>query len=535
MSANVTRHTDKFGTAPQLGPSDMPEIAAMGFKTVINNRPDGEGGADQPSSAEIEAAAKAAGLNYDYLPVISGQITEPQARKFAELLAIRPGPVLAFCRSGARSQHLYRLANGQSSPATVSGGAAAAACNWSDNQDILIVGGGSAGIGLAASLKKRQSNLQIAIIEPSDKHYYQPSWTLVGAGEFDARDSVRDMAEVMPAGVTWIRAAVTGFDPDNRRVMLDNGSTVSYQHLIVAPGLKLNWKGIPGLEETLGKNGVTSNYRFDLAPYTWELVSKMKSGRAIFTQPPMPIKCAGAPQKAMYLSCSEWEHQRVLKNIQVDFHNAGGVLFGVADFVPPLMAYVKRYNAHLHFNSTLVAIDGPAKRAWFEEKDASGNAVQIEKSFDFIHVTPPQTAPDFVKESPLANAEGWVDVNQVTLQHNRYPNIFSLGDASSSPNAKTAAAARKQIVVVAENLLALRSGRELPTQYDGYGSCPLTVEKGKIVLAEFGFGGKLLPTFPLEPTVPRSSAWVLKKNILPRVYWNLMLKGHEWLARPEGS
>jgi sulfide:quinone oxidoreductase len=487
------------------------------------------------SSAEIEAAAKAAGLNYDYLPVISGQITEPQARKFAELLAIRHGPVLAFCRSGARSQHLYRLANGQSSPATVSGGAAAAACNWSDNQDILIVGGGSAGIGLAASLKKRQSNLQIAIIEPSDKHYYQPSWTLVGAGEFDARDSVRDMAEVMPAGVTWIRAAVTGFDPDNRRVMLDNGSTVSYQHLIVAPGLKLNWKVIPGLEETLGKNGVTSNYRFDLAPYTWELVSKMKSGRAIFTQPPMPIKCAGAPQKAMYLSCSEWEHQRVLKNIQVDFHNAGGVLFGVADFVPPLMAYVKRYNAHLHFNSTLVAIDGPAKRAWFEEKDASGNAVQIEKSFDFIHVTPPQTAPDFVKESPLANAEGWVDVNQVTLQHNRYPNIFSLGDASSSPNAKTAAAARKQIVVVAENLLALRSGRELPTQYDGYGSCPLTVEKGKIVLAEFGFGGKLLPTFPLEPTVPRSSAWVLKKNILPKVYWNLMLKGHEWLARPEGS
>jgi sulfide:quinone oxidoreductase len=173
----------------------------------------------------------------------------------------------------------------------------------------------------------------------------------------------------------------------------------------------------------------------------------MKSGSAIFTQPPMPIKCAGAPQKAMYLSCSEWEHQGILKNIQVDFHIAGAVLFGVADFVPPLMNYVKRYNAHLHFNSKLVAIDGPAKRAWFEEKDASGNAVQIEKRFDFIHVTPPQTAPDFVKQSPLANAEGWVDVNQLTLQHNRYPNIFSLGDASSSPNAKTAAAARKQIVV----------------------------------------------------------------------------------------
>ena len=531
MTANITRHSDKFTTAPQLSPTDMTEVAALGYKTVVNNRPDGEGGADQPTSAVMEAAALAAGLKYEYLPVVSGQITELQARKFAELLATRPGPLLAFCRSGARSQNLHQLARGGSisapAPAT-----AASACNWSDTQDIVIVGGGSAGIGLAASLKKRQSNLNIAIIEPSDKHYYQPSWTLVGAGEFDINDSVRDMAAVMPEGVTWIKAAVTGFDPEHRKVMLDQGSPVSYQHLIVAPGLKLNWKGIPGLEETLGKNGVTSNYRFDLATYTWDLVRNMKSGIAIFTQPPMPIKCAGAPQKAMYLSCSEWEQQGTLKNIQVDFHNAGAVLFGVADFVPPLMKYVERYRANLHFNSKLVSINGPEKRAWFEEKNANDTIVQVEKSFDFIHVVPPQTAPDFVKESSLANAEGWVDVNQVTLQHNRYPNIFSLGDACSSPNAKTAAAARKQIVVVAENLLALRAGHALPTKYDGYGSCPLTVEKGRIVLAEFGFGGKLLPTFPLDPTVSRQSAWILKKNILPAVYWNLMLKGHEWFARP---
>ena len=407
--------------------------------------------------------------------------------------------------------------------------------NWSENHDILIIGGGSAGIGLAASLKKRQPDLQIAIVEPADKHYYQPSWTLVGAGEFDAQDSVRNMAEVMPAGVSWIRAAVSGFDPDNHRVTLNDGSHLTYKNLVVAPGLQLNWGAIPGLVETLGKNGVTSNYRFDLAPYTWELVRKLKSGKAIFTQPPMPIKCAGAPQKAMYLSCFEWEQQGVLKNINVDFHLAGPALFGVADFVPPLMEYVKRYDAHLQFNSKLVEIDGPAKRAWFEEKDADGNTVKIEKSFDLIHVVPPQGAPDFIKGSVLANAEGWVDVNQVTLQHNRYPDIFSLGDACSSPNAKTAAAARKQIVVVAENLLALRSGHEMPTKYDGYGSCPLTVEKGKIVLAEFGFGGKLLPTFPLEPTVPRKAAWVLKKNILPAVYWHLMLKGHEWFARPGDS
>ena len=391
MAAIVTRHNEHFATAPQISPSDLAEIAAMGFKTVVNNRPDGEGGAEQATSAEVAVAAEAAGLRYVYLPVVSGQITEQQARDFAHLLANAPGPLLAFCRSGARSQNLYQLAHAVMASAPTSATAptpvarpdpvqsnAAAACNWSENQDILIIGGGSAGIGLAASLKKREPNLQIAIVEPADKHYYQPSWTLVGAGEFDAQDSVRDMAEVMPAGVSWIRAAVTGFDPDHRRVMLDNGTSLTYQNLVVAPGLQLNWAAIPGLVDTLGKNGVTSNYRFDLAPYTWELVRKLKSGKAIFTQPPMPIKCAGAPQKAMYLSCYEWEQQGVLKNLQVDFHIAGAVLFGVADFVPPLMEYVKRYNAHLHYNSKLVAIDGPAQRAWFEEKDADGNVVKVE-------------------------------------------------------------------------------------------------------------------------------------------------------------
>ncbi len=532
MAVSATSHSDTFSTAPQISPQDLAQIAAMGFKTVINNRPDAEGGAEQPTSAQIQAAAAQAGLVYAHLPVISGQITEAQARQFAELLATCPKPVLAFCRSGARSQNLYRLAIGQASiPAAASTGAASA-CNWGDSHDILIIGGGAAGISLAASLLKRQPNLQISIVEPRDKHYYQPAWTLVGAGVFDPGASERDMASVMPKGVTWIRAAATGFDPEQRKVMLDTGKSISYQNLVVAPGLQLNWHAIPGLPEALGKHGVTSNYRFDLAPYTWSLVQAMKKGRAIFTQPPMPIKCAGAPQKAMYLSCHEWEQRGVLRDIDVEFHNAGAVLFGVSTFVPPLMEYVKRYNAHLNFNSTLVAVDGDGKTAWFEDKDADGNLQRVEKRFDFLHVVPPQSAPDFVRESVLANAEGWVDVDQTTLQHLRYPEIFSLGDACSSPNAKTAAAARKQVVVVAENLLAARSGEPLPTRYDGYGSCPLTVEKGKIVLAEFGFGGKLLPTFPLDPTVPRRSAWILKKDILPAVYWDVMLKGREWLARP---
>ena len=404
----------------------------------------------------------------------------------------------------------------------------------SDVFDVVIAGGGAAGIGLAASLKARDRSLNTAIIEPSEEHYYQPSWTLVGGRAFNVKNSHRRTKDLIPSGVRWIKEKITGFNPDANEVLIANGAPVKYKQLAIATGIKSNWDAIPGLKETLGKNGVTSNYSFEYSPYTWELVQGLKSGKAIFTQPPMPIKCPGAPQKAMYLSCYEWQKQGRLNNIEVELNNAGGALFGVTDFVPPLMEYVKKYNAKLNFNTNLISVDGPAKKATFSVKDADGNVTQIEKSFDMLHVVPPQGPQDCLKSSPVSNAEGFVDVDQFTLQHLRYPNIFGLGDCCSSPNSKTAAAARKQIVVVAENLLAAKHNKPLPTKYDGYGSCPLTVENGKIVLAEFGFGGKLLPTFPwlINPLKATRLAWILKKDVLPWLYWNAMLKGREWLARP---
>ena len=400
--------------------------------------------------------------------------------------------------------------------------------------DVVIAGGGAAGIGLAASIKARDPSLSMAIIEPSDVHYYQPSWTLVGGGAFNVKNSRRQTKDLIPSGVKWIKSKIASFNPESNEVNLETGASVKYRQLAIATGIKSNWNAIPGLAETIGKNGVTSNYSYDYAPYTWELVQNLQSGKAIFTQPPMPIKCPGAPQKAMYLSCYEWQKQGRLKNISVELNNAGAALFGVADFVPPLMEYVKKYNATLNFNCNLVSVDGPSKKATFAVKDADGNVTMVEKSFDMLHVVPPQGPQDCLKSSPVSNGDGFVDVDQFTLQHTRYPNIFGLGDCCSSPNSKTAAAARKQIVVVAENLLAAKDNKPLPTKYDGYGSCPLTVENGKIVLAEFGFGGKLLPTFPwlINPLKATKLAWHLKKDILPWLYWNAMLKGREWLARP---
>ncbi|WP_248805291.1 FAD/NAD(P)-binding oxidoreductase [Pseudomonas sp. MWU13-2100] len=403
------------------------------------------------------------------------------------------------------------------------------------HHQILIIGAGAAGIAVAASLLARAPDLDIAIIDPADTHYYQPGWTMVGAGVFRPESTARPIASLIPRGVRWIKAAVSAFGPHGHEVVLTDQSRVGYEQLIVCPGLKLDWAAIDGLEETLGRNGVTSNYRYDLAPYTWKLVQALNEGEALFSQPPMPIKCAGAPQKALYLSCDHWLKSGRLARINARFFNAGAVLFGVADYVPALMEYIDKYSIDLQFGHSLVAVNGPAKQATFARTLADGTRETLVRSFDMLHVVPPQVAPDFIRSSPLADAAGWVDVDPASLRHRQFANIHGLGDVTNTSNAKTAAAARKQAPVVANNVLVALGRLPRQANYDGYGSCPLTVERGKIVLAEFTYGGKLAPTFApwlLDGRKPTRLAWWLKERILPPLYWRGMLKGREWLARP---
>jgi sulfide:quinone oxidoreductase len=394
--------------------------------------------------------------------------------------------------------------------------------------DVVIVGGGAAGITVAAELRRHRSSLTIAIIEPSNTHAYQPGWTLVGAGVFGREQTIRSEEGLIPKGATWIKASAVRFDPAANALSLSDGSTVSYRYLIMAPGLKLDWDGIAGLKETLGRNGVCSNYHVDAAEYSWQCLQEFRGGTALFSQPPMPIKCAGAPQKIMYLAADYWRKRGCLSQSRIEFCLAGDVLFGVPFFVPPLKDAVKEYGIVVNYKYHLKTIDGPAKTAIFTATAADGTTSEEAKRFDMIHVVPPQTPLDVVKGSPLANSAGWVDVDPATLRHVKYDNVFGLGDAASTPNAKTAAAVRIQAPIVVSNLLAVIDGKDMAAKYDGYGSCPLTVAYGKIVLAEFGYGGKITPSFPLDPRVPRRSAWYLKTKFLPWLYWSHMLAGGEF-------
>jgi sulfide:quinone oxidoreductase len=398
----------------------------------------------------------------------------------------------------------------------------------SPHHQIVIVGGGAAGITVASQLLVKNSKLDIAIIEPSDKHYYQPAWTLVGGGQYKAEDTVKAEASCIPNGVTWIKDYATEFDPDNNTVKTREGKQVYYDYLVVCPGIQIDWNAIAGLKEALGKNGVCSNYAFDCAPYTWEVIRNFKGGNALFTFPATPIKCGGAPQKIMYLADDAFRQNGVRNQTNVMFCSAVGAIFPVPAYAAPLLEVVKSRDIQLKFKHNLKAIRAESKQAVFDVTTDDG-VQEVAIPYDMIHVTPPMSAPDFIKTSKLAGTEGpskgWVNVNKDTLQHNVYPNVFSIGDASSLPISKTAAAIRRQAPVLVDNLLAVMNTNSLTGKYGGYTCCPLITGYGKVIMAEFDYSNQPLSTFPLDPREERYSMWLVKRHVLPWLYWNRMLKG----------
>ena len=390
---------------------------------------------------------------------------------------------------------------------------------------VLIVGGGTAGITVAARLL-RKGYTDVAVIEPSDKHYYQPRWTLVGGGQAKAASTERAEASVMPRNATWIRKAASEVDPESNILTCSDGSVYEYDILVVCPGIQLDWEKTEGLTEALGRGGVSSNYRYDLAPRTWDFIRETRSGSAVFMMPSGPMKCAGAPQKIAYLAADYWRKQGVLDKIDVHLVVPTPRIFGIPAIADNLDKVIADYGIQLHTLSEVTAIDVDSRKATISAVGEGGTDTTL--SFDMLHAVPRQSAPDWIKTSRLSTGEptGYVEVDKHTMQHVRYPNVFALGDAGSSPNSKTGAAIRKQAPVVVENITAHRAGRPLTASYDGYASCPIVTSTHDMLLAEFDYDFNLEPSFPvLDPTKPHRSYWYLKKYGLPFMYWNLMLKG----------
>lgn len=390
---------------------------------------------------------------------------------------------------------------------------------------VVIIGAGTGGISVAARLKRALPDLDLAIVDPATHHDYQPAWTLVGGGAYQAKDSRRALHTCLPTGVVHVPCAVVALLPDQKQIALENGICLTYDFLVIAAGIQNHWDAIDGLEEALGKNGVTSNYRYDLAPYTWDVIRHFHGGNALFTQPAGAIKCPGAPQKAVYLAADHFRKTGVPAH--VEFHTAATTLFGVPFYAQALEKVMDTYGTKVRLGSTLIQVRGSQKVAVFEST-VNGRLVQQEVPYEMLHVVPPQSAPDFICESTLADANGWLDVDKYTLRHTRYPDIFGLGDCTSTPNSKTAAAIKSQAPVLVGNLLHALLGRGNTEFYDGYSACPLTTSNDKVLLAEFTYGGVTTPSFSHDPRVPRRFYWWLKRHFMPFLYWNIILKGRNW-------
>ena len=396
----------------------------------------------------------------------------------------------------------------------------------SSHHSVLVAGGGTAGITVAARLRSLPDPPDVAVVEPSDKHYYQPLWTLVGAGVLAKETSERDEADYVPEGVTWIRDRVAAFEPRKDAVIVASGARITYDQLVVALGIQLDWCAIRGLEGSVGKDGVCSNYAYHLVDSTWDALQRFEGGNAVFTHPSTPVKCAGAPQKIMYLADDHFRRRGVRSQARVIFASACPSIFGVERYATTLEKVVARKGIETLFRHDLVEVRAASKEAVFRKLDGGdGGSSEVVLPYSLLHVVPPQSAPDVVKRSELAGAGGWVDVHKHTLQHVRHPNVFALGDCSSLPTGRTGAAVRKQAPVLVANLMALRSGRELSAHYDGYASCPLITGYGRLVMAEFDYDGRPAETFPFDQSRERYSMYALKAYGLPEMYWNGMLRG----------
>lgn len=403
--------------------------------------------------------------------------------------------------------------------------AGTASTSGTAHHPVLVVGAGSAGLSVAARLGRAGVD-GVAVLDPAQTHYYQPLWTLVGGGRAPLSESGRPMAGLIPRGTTWLREAAAAIDPEAHAVTTDSGATLGYDHLVVCPGIQLDWDTVPGMADAIGTPQVSSNYAYELAPKTWGAIAAMRSGTAVFTMPSGPIKCAGAPQKIAYLAADHWRREGVLDAIRVVLVLPTPGMFGVPVFAHELARVAAGYGIEVRLSSEATEIDGAGRRVTITD-NAAGTSETLD--YDFLHVVPPQSAPDWLKASALADPEnpaGYVSVDKHTMQHTRYPDVYALGDAGSTPNSKTGAAIRKQAPVVVENLTATIAGRTPTAHYDGYASCPLTTARNKVLLAEFDYSMQPTPTFPLiDATKERRDMWYLKRYGLPLMYWNLMLKG----------
>ncbi|KAA1039611.1 NAD(P)/FAD-dependent oxidoreductase [Macrococcus equipercicus] len=387
---------------------------------------------------------------------------------------------------------------------------------------VVILGGGSGGIAVASRLAKKVSlKNKILIIDHADYHAFQPSWPLVGSGAEKKEHTRKKMRRVVPHGAEFMQHKVSRIQPIERLVTLDHGQTVSYDFLVVALGIQLDFDQIEGLTETLGKNNVCTNYLYDYVDYTYDTLRHVTAGNVIATKPNSPIKGGVAPENSLF-TFHDFFHKQGVRDVKLMLRSGNHTLFPVEKYRDTLIELFTQKQIDYTLNDELVKVDGPRQTATFFNYQ---NRTTTEVPFSMLLVTPPMSAPDIIKESTLADEAGWLDVNPFTLQHVRHQNIFGIGDCTNLPTVKMGAAVRKQAHILPKNLISQMKGRKLKAHYTGMTACPIATEYGEAIMAEFDYSLKPKETLPFNQARNSKFLYLFKKRLLPIMYWYGMLKG----------
>ncbi|XP_045117192.1 sulfide:quinone oxidoreductase, mitochondrial-like isoform X1 [Portunus trituberculatus] len=390
---------------------------------------------------------------------------------------------------------------------------------------LVVVGGGAGGCATAAKFSSKLGAGSVVVIEPADTHYYQPMWTLVGGGMKRLEDSGRPMSQVLPKKADWIKQRVVTFDPHKNKVITQDGQEISYEFLVVALGIQLNYNQIKGLPDAFETPGVCSNYSPHYVNNTLESLKNFKEGNALFSFPNTPIKCAGAPQKIMYISDQYLRKHGKRDKANIQYFTSLPVIFGIKKYADALWEVVKERDITVNLRHNLIEVKPDSREAVFQNLENPDDLKTIK--YEMLHVTPPMSSPDPLRQcAALTNETGYLNVNKHTLQHVTFPNVFGIGDCTSVPTSKTAAAVAGQFGVMKRNLSLVMGGASPKHQYDGYTSCPLVTGYNKCILAEFDMDGNPLETFPINQAKERRTMFHLKKDMMPTMYWNGMLKGY---------
>ena len=401
--------------------------------------------------------------------------------------------------------------------------------------DILIIGGGIAGIRVAALLRKKLASLSIGIIEPSGNHFYQPAFTLVGLGLADRSTAQKSMAEVVPKGCNWIRDAVTEIDPQHCMVSLSSGERIAYRALIIAAGLALDVESTPGLAESLSdrQNPVCSLYDSNTHDKCRTLLQNFAGGTMLFTLPSTPVKCPSTALKSVFLIDDLLRQSGMREVCKLVYITPFSFLSNIesAHFVAATNAHKKGIEIILEHE--LNQLDTRNYVAIFAATPQQTGAAHLKNlKYDFALITPRMKAPSFLIHSGLIQSSGamsgWLNVDPQTLQHPQFANIFGLGDCAALPTLKTASAGLAQAEIVAANLASLfKKGVQvqLPATYDGYSACPLFTEFGKAIPGAVTYQGVATGSFWQNPNQPSRREWFVHRYLIPTLYWNFTIKG----------